>query len=41
MKECVQLRERILGPEHPFTSSSRMALAEWEMEDLELESSNV
>ena len=28
MKKCVQLRERVLGPEHPFMSSSRAALIE-------------
>jgi hypothetical protein len=39
MKECVQLMERVLGLDHPFTSSSRGALIQWEIKDLELESS--
>jgi len=41
MRECVRLQERILGPERPFTSSSRMTLIDWEMEDLELKSSSI
>ena len=30
--ECVPLRERVLGPDHPFTSSSRAVLNRWERE---------
>ena len=41
LKECVQLTERVLGPDHPFTSLSRAALIEWEMKDPESESSSV
>ena len=41
IKECVQLTERVLGLDHPFTSLSRAALIEWEMKDLESESSSV
>lgn len=32
MIECVQLRERVLGPDHPFTSSSCAVLNRWERE---------
>jgi hypothetical protein len=30
LNECVQLTDRVCDPEHPFTSSSRAALVEWE-----------
>jgi hypothetical protein len=29
MKNCAQARQRILGPEHPYTPSSLAAVAEW------------
>ena len=35
MKERVQLRERVLGPDHPSTLSLRETLTEWEVEGLE------
>ena len=41
MKECMRLRERVLGLDHPFTSSSRVALNQWEKANLELVSSDV
>jgi hypothetical protein len=35
MAECVQLRIRVLGAEHPLTLfSSTAALAEWESEQM-------
>ena len=41
MKECVRLRERVLGLDHPFTSPSRVALDQWERGNLGLVSSDV
>ena len=41
MKECVQLRERVLGPDHHLTSSSRLVLNRWESNNVKLVSSNV
>jgi hypothetical protein len=35
MKDCVQILKRVLGPEHPSTTSSQAALIAWQMEDLE------
>ena len=34
MKECVQLRERFLGPDHQNTSSSLAVLNKWDRECL-------
>ena len=31
MAECVQLRNRVLGSEHPHALSSAAALAEWQI----------
>jgi hypothetical protein len=41
MKECVQLGERVLGPDHHLMSSSRVVLNQRESENLELVSLNV
>ena len=40
VKEYVQLRGRVLGPNNPHALSSREALVEWEMKDLDLKSSS-
>jgi hypothetical protein len=39
MEECVTARTRILGTNHPYTLSSRIALLEWQTEELEIDAS--
>ncbi|KAK3351866.1 hypothetical protein B0H65DRAFT_459284 [Neurospora tetraspora] len=29
MQDCVEARERVLGPEHPYTLSSLTAVLKW------------
>jgi hypothetical protein len=36
MKQCAEARARILGANHPYTLSSRIALLEWQTEELEI-----
>ncbi|KAF1952777.1 HET-domain-containing protein [Byssothecium circinans] len=36
MEDCCRLRAVVLGPQHPFTISSREALATWQLEAMEL-----
>lgn len=35
MKDCFELRDQILGPEHPDTEASLGALHEWQSEELD------
>ena len=36
MEKCFQLREQVLGPQHPYTTSSLKALNEWQLENMEI-----
>ena len=39
MRKCAQLQEQVLGLDHPDTISSQGTLNEWEIEDLDLQTS--
>ena len=41
MEECVRLRERRLGIDHPFTQSSLTVFKEWQGDDLGLGSLHI
>ncbi|XTI93394.1 hypothetical protein V2W45_1431436 [Cenococcum geophilum] len=32
MEKCFQLRKQVLGPQHPYTTSSLKALNKWQLE---------
>ena len=36
MEKCFQLREQVLGPQHPYTTLSLKALNEWQLENMEI-----
>ena len=36
MEKCFQLREQVLGPQHPDTILSLKALHKWQLENMEI-----
>jgi len=36
MERCFQLQKKVLGPQHPYTTSSLKALNEWQLENIEV-----
>ena len=33
LEKCIQLREKVIGPHHPYTKNSRQRLAVWRKEE--------